>query len=127
MEIPPPIEKKIIVQDPYVKPVFERPMFVLPKFQDCAAIKEKKTPFEKALIDFPGSPKSAAIATESNKKGGVTAINSKTSETKSNPNEFYFYKIPANNTDDCCGAQTDNQVKDSAPNQVVSAKKIEIR
>ncbi|MGC8744516.1 MAG: hypothetical protein ACP5T0_11620 [Verrucomicrobiia bacterium] len=127
MELPPPIEKKIIVQDPYVKPVFERPMFELPKFQDCAAIKEKKTPFEKALIDFSGNPKSAAIANESNKKEGVTAGNSKTTEIKSNPNEFYFYKIPANNTEDCCGAQIDTQIKDLAPNQVVSVKKVEIR
>ncbi|MGB9602011.1 MAG: hypothetical protein ACP5MG_11600 [Verrucomicrobiia bacterium] len=135
MEIPPPIEKPIVVQDPFVKPVFERPNFVLPKFQDCAAIKQRKTALEQALADYPKNPSQVeGIANHANDKINAPANNpGRSADVKSNPNEFYFYKPTTVNqqsgssVDECCGAQIKGQINNSAPNQVVSVKKLDIR
>ncbi len=119
------IEKPIIAVDDFVKPNFERPSFVLPKFQDCAAMKEKKTPLEKALIDH--QQKSSANAANQTEKNIINTSQTVNETTEQNPNAHFFYKpTPVkseNKEEDCCGAVAEKKIKNDTASQIVTSHK----
>jgi hypothetical protein len=120
------IEKPIIAVDDFLKPNFVRPSFVLPKYQDCAAMKEKKTPLEKALRDH--QQKQMAGLVDQTRNNDVNTSQTVNKTTEQNANSHFFYKpTPVkseNKEEDCCGAVvTEKQVKSDASLQVVTSHK----
>ncbi len=119
------IEKPIIAVDDFVKPNFDRPSFVLPKFQDCAAMKERKTPVEKALIDHQRKP--LANMADQTGKNDVSKSQTVNKTTDQNANSHFFYKPTTvksdNKEEDCCGMVTEKQVKSDTTLQVVTSHK----